>query len=217
MVNNKLELSIITLKDDTIKMMDKCIDILEKSVESIVNKNMELAREVIILDDDIDELRVNIIEKSIELIALKQPMAKDLRIIYALGNMALELERIGDYSTNIAMETIKIGEEKHVEPLVDIPKMREICVAMLKKARESLLLYDAKLAYNSAKEDDILDALYNDVYVDLLAAMHKDVNNINQGVKLLLVARYLERIGDHITNICEKIIYAVKGDMIEIG
>lgn len=217
MVNNNLELSIKTLTNDTLKMMDKCIEVIEKCVLSIINKDMNLAREVISLDDDIDNLKFHITEKSIELIALKQPMAKDLRVIYALGNMVIELERIGDYSTNIAMEAIKIGSDEHVKTLIDIPKMGEVSMNMLKKAKFALETYDSKSAYKAAKEDEVIDNLYNDVYIYLLAAMHKDSENINQGVKLLFAARYLERIGDHITNICEKIIYAIKGDMIEIG
>lgn len=217
MVNGNLEVNITTLKEVTIEMIRKCEEAIEKSVESIVNKDVGLAREVIKQDDDIDNLRVSIIEKSIELIALKQPMAKDLRTIYSLDHIALELERIGDYSVNIAMETIKIGKEDHVEALIDIPKMKEVCITMLKYAEESFKTGNTKLAYKCGVEDDIVDDLYNDVYVDVVAAMHKDERNINQGVKLIYVGRCLERIGDHITNICENIIYSINGEMVEIG
>ncbi|HJF36239.1 MAG TPA: phosphate transport system regulatory protein PhoU, partial [Clostridium perfringens] len=102
-----LRISIKELKSETKEMMELCEVAIEKSVDSIVNKDLELAREVIKMDDDIDNLRNKIIEKSIELTALKQPMAKDLRNVYALSTIAMELERVGDYSVNIAMETIK--------------------------------------------------------------------------------------------------------------
>ena len=217
MVNNNLGLSINHLGADIIKMMDLCSKAIDTSVTSAVNKDVELARQVIKLDDEIDDLRVGVIDKGIELTALKQPMARDLRLIYALQHMALDLERIGDYATNIAMETIKIGNEEHVEEMVDIPKMKDVCISMLNQAKVALQKKDTKEAYRAASEDDILDNLYNDVYVDILAAMHKNEDNINQGVKILFIARYLERIGDHITNICENIIYAVKGEMVEIG
>jgi phosphate transport system protein len=210
-----MDLNIETLKNYTVKMMEKCEELVIKSVEAMVAKDLDASREVIKQDDEIDALRDYIRERSIELIALRQPMAKDLRAVYALGTIALELERIGDYAVNIAMETIKIGKEEHVEPLIDIPKMSNICADMLRRLKDALILGDDKLAYAIALEDDIVDNLYNDVYIDALAAMHRDSRNINQGVKLLAVGRYLERIGDHITNICESIIYTVSGEMIE--
>jgi len=210
-----IDLNIETLQNYTIKMMEKCEELVIKSVDAMVAKDVEACREVINEDDEIDSLRDYIRERSIELIALRQPMAKDLRTIHALGTIASELERIGDYAVNIAMETIKIGNEEHVEPLIDIPKMSNICAQMLRRVKDALILGDDKLAYKIALEDDIVDNLYHDVYVDALAAMHRDSRNINQGVKLLFVGRYLERIGDHITNICENIIYTVSGEMIE--
>jgi phosphate transport system protein len=197
-------------------MMDKCENIVIKSVDAMVAKDIEKSKEILILDNEIDDLRSYIRDKSIELIALKQPLATDLRIIHALGVIAIELERVGDYAVNIAMETIKIGNDEYVEKLIDIPKMKDVCVSMLINAKTALRENDEKLAYKTALQDDIVDELYNDVYVDALGAMHKNSDNINQGVKLLFVGRYLERIGDHITNICELVIYAIKGEMIEI-
>ena len=189
-----LRISIKELKSETKEMMELCEVAIEKSVDSIVNKDLELAREVIKMDDDIDNLRNKIIEKSIELTALKQPMAKDLRNVYALSTIAMELERVGDYSVNIAMETIKIDNEEHITGMVGIPKMKSVCLNMLNAAKNALDSNETKLAYDAALED-----------------------NINQGVKLIFVARYLERIGDHITNVCENIVYAIKGDMTELG
>ncbi|HHD2753024.1 TPA: phosphate signaling complex protein PhoU [Clostridium perfringens] len=212
-----LRMSIKELKVETKQMMELCEIAIEKSVDSIVNKDLSLAREVIKMDDEIDDLRNKIVEKTIELTALKQPMAKDLRNIYALSTISTDLERIGDYSVNIAMETIKIDNEDHITGMVGIPKMKSVCLNMLKDAKNALDSNETKLAYDAALEDNIVDDLYNDVYVDLLSAMHKDPKNINQGVKLIFVARYLERIGDHITNVCENIVYAIKGDMTELG
>ncbi|EGT3616282.1 phosphate signaling complex protein PhoU [Clostridium perfringens] len=212
-----LRISIKELKAETKQMMELCEIAIEKSVDSIVNKDLSLAREVIKMDDEIDNLRTKIVEKTIELTALKQPMAKDLRNIYALSTICTDLERVGDYSVNIAMETIKIDNEDHITGMVGIPKMKSVCLNMLKDAKNALDSNETKLAYDAALEDNIVDDLYNDVYVDLLSAMHKDPNNINQGVKLIFVARYLERIGDHITNVCENIVYAIKGDMTELG
>lgn len=212
-----LRKSIKDLKVETKNMIELCEIAICKSVDSVINKDVKLAREVIKMDDEIDSLRHKIIDKTIELTALKQPMAKDLRYIYALSTIATELERIGDYSVNIAMETIKIDGDEHITGMTGIPKMKSVCLSMIKSAKNSLDSSETKLAYDAALEDDIVDDLYNDIYVNILGAMHKDPNNINQGVKLIFVARYLERIGDHITNVCENIVYAIKGDMTELG
>lgn len=213
---NNLDININELIDMTCEMMDKCENIVSKAVDAMVSKDLEASKDILILDDEIDDLREYIREKSIELMALKQPLAKDLRIIYALGSIAMELERVGDYAVNIAMETIKIGTEEHVEKLIDIPKMKDVTIGMLKSAKNALKNNDPTLAHKTGLQDDVVDELYSAVHIDALSAMHKDKHNINQGVKLLFVGRYLERIGDHITNICEFVIYAINGEMIEI-
>lgn len=217
MVNTNLELNINTLKQYTIKMIEKCDDAIVSSIDCMVRKDLECSKQVIERDDEIDMLREYIRDRSIELLALKQPMAKDLRYIYALGNIAIELERIGDYCVNIAEETLKIGEQPYIKSLVDIPKMGEECRKMLADAKTALEIEDEKLAYNSALRDENVDNLYNKVHIDCLEIMNKNPEIINQGVRLLFVGRYLERVGDHITNVCEKIIYAINGQMMEIG
>lgn len=217
MVNNNLELNINTLINYTLKMFDKSQEILEESVNSMITKDVEKAKGISEKDDEIDTLRDYIRDRSIELMALKQPMAKDLRFIYALESMCLELERIGDYSVNISVEVMKIGKEEYIKELIDIPKMKDICIDMIKDAKRALEQRDEELAYNTALKDDLVDKLYDVIYEHTLKVMHEKEANIDQGVTMLFVARYLERIGDHITNICEKIIYALRGDMIEIG
>lgn len=213
---SNLDVDINELIDITCEMSDKCENIVAKSVDAMISKDLEASKNILILDDEIDDLRAYIREKSIELMALKQPLAKDLRIIYALGSIAMELERVGDYAVNIAMETIKIGTEEYVEDLIDIPKMKDITIDMLRNAKLALKNSDSKLAYKTGLQDDIVDELYHAVHIDALCAMHKDKKNIDQGVKLLFVGRYLERIGDHITNICEFVIYAINGERIEL-
>ena len=165
----------------------------------------------------IDELREYIRDRSIELLVLKQPMARDLRYIYALGFIALELERIGDYAVNIAEETIKICQDEYIKDLIDIPKMYEECKKMILEVKESLENENEDLAREIALQDDKIDSLYNRVQEDCLRVMNANPQTINQGVNLLFIGRYLERIGDHITNICEMIIFAINGEMTEIG
>lgn len=217
MVDTSLELSINTLKNYTLTMIKRCEEVVYKSIECMVKKDLDGAKKVIKQDDEIDTLRAYIRDRSIELMALKQPMAKDLRYIYALGNIALDLERIGDYAVNISQEVLSIGEEPYIKELVDITKMSEICCNMLKDIYNALENQDEKLCYKVAKKDDNIDNLYKNVHSHCLEVMNQNIATINQGVRLLFIGRYLERIGDHSTNICEKIIYAIKGDMVEIG
>ncbi|MEG1312384.1 MAG: phosphate signaling complex protein PhoU [Clostridium sp.] len=217
MVNTSLELDINTLKQYTIKMLQKSERALASSIDCMIRKDLEGSKIVMKQDDEINTLREYIIDRSIELMALKQPMARDLRYVYALGNIALELERVGDYAANIASETLKIGNEPYIKELIDIPKMADECREMLLSVLRALENEDGKLAYDTALRDEKVDSLYEKVHSDCLNIMNENPSTINQGVRLLFVGRYLERIGDHTTNICEKVIYAIKGEMIEIG
>lgn len=218
MTKEDIGLSISTLKEYTSGMIIRCREAVALSVDSMVSKNLEQAETVMNNDDDIDLLREYIRDRSVELLASDHPMVKDLRYIYALSDISTELERIGDYAVNICKETIAIGNDEHIKELIDIPKMAELCTKMLEDLETAFLNEDDELAYKIALNDKELDELYYQIRKDSLRVMHKDPeNNINQGVRLLFVGRYLERIGDHITNICEKIIYAKKGTMIELG
>lgn len=217
MVNTNLELNINTLKQYTINMIEKCEEALTLSVNYMINKDLEGARQVIEKDDEIDLLREYIRDRSIELLALRQPMAKDLRYIYSIGNIATELERIGDYAVNISQETLKIGDKPYIKSLVDIPEMAKECSEMLLQVKIALNNADEKLAYNIALKDEKLDKLYIQIYDDCISIMDSNQETISQAVSLLFIGRSLERIGDHITNICEKVIYAINGEMMEIG
>ena len=218
MANEDIGLSIKTLKEYTSGMIVRCKEAVSLSVDSMVSKNLEQAKKVVESDDDIDLLREYIRDRSVELMASKHPMTKDLRYIYVLSDISTELERIGDYAVNICKETIAIGNDEHIKELIDIPKMSEMCTQMLEDLMVAFLEEDDEMAYQIALKDKELDELYYRIRKDSLRVIHKDPqNNINQGVRLLFVGRYLERIGDHITNICEKIIYAKKGTMVEIG
>lgn len=216
MIVTRLEFNINTLKDYAIRMVEKCEDAVYLSITSLVNKDLDLAKKVIKLDEDIDTLREYIRDRSIELIVLKQPMAKDLRFIYALSNIAIELERIGDYAENIASETLSIGNKEHIVNLDTIQEMSNVCLSMLSDVKKALLDCDEKLAYNIALRDDKIDNSYEKSRPIIIDKMSENSNNIEQGTRILFIARYLERIGDHITNICENIVYVSNGKMIEI-
>ena len=132
MVITNLDLSIQLLKEYTLRMIEKCEDAVDLSVEYMMRKDMKSTKKLIRQDDDIDILREYIRDRSIELMALKQPLAIDLRYIYSLSDISTELERIGDYATNIFKESLDIGEEPFIKEITDIPAMKNICVEMLK-------------------------------------------------------------------------------------
>ena len=218
MIITNLDVSIQTLKEYTLRMIEKCHDSVDLSIEYMIKKDMQSTKKVIREDDDIDILREYIRDRSIELMALKQPLARDLRYIYALCDISTELERIGDYAVNICRESLEIGEESFIKELIDIPIMKEICLEMLNDLWDALKNDDVDLAYEIAKKDTEIDNIYEKVRQGCLQVMHNNPHeNINQGMRLVFIGRYLERIGDHITNICEKIIYAKNGKIIEIG
>ncbi|MDK2918486.1 MAG: phosphate transport system protein [Candidatus Petromonas sp.] len=205
------------LKKEVVKMFEGVEELIDKSVESLINKDVNLAREVIKLDDRIDQYMFEIEEKTIELIALQQPMAKDLRVIFSIAKIITDLERVGDFCVNISKETIKIGNEEHIKPLIDIPKMRDIVKDMLVNTKRSFMDEDSQLARRVGEDDELIDNLYHDIYTEILMMIHEDSRYINQGTKFLFVGRYIERMADHITNICEKIIYMVDGKKVEIN
>lgn len=216
MIVTKLEFNINTLKEYAVRMVEKCEEAVSLSVNSLVDQDLDCAKKVIKLDEDIDTLREYIRDRTIELMVLKQPMARDLREIYALSNIAIELERIGDYAENIAEETLAIGNEEHIINLDEILKMSNVCLSMLSDIKKSLIECDEKLAYDIATRDDAIDKAYEESRKKYISKMCESSNHVDQGTRLLFVGRYLERIGDHITNICEKIIYVANGKMIEI-
>ena len=217
MIVTRLGFNISTLKDYTIRMVEKCEEAISLSVESLIKNDISMAKKVIKLDEDIDTLREYIRDRSIELMVLKQPMARDLRYVYALSHIAIELERIGDYSENIAQETLEIGNNEHIANLDYIVEMHNVCLTMIRDIKIALENCDEKLAYNIAIKDDKIDNAYKEFRKQIIDTMSENSSYVDQGSRFLFVARYLERIGDHITNICEKIIYAKKGIMVEIG
>ncbi|MFT9495974.1 phosphate signaling complex protein PhoU [Anaerosolibacter sp.] len=195
----------------------KSQQVIKLAVESLKEQNLEKANQAIKLDDEVDELEYEIENKCLLLIALQQPIAKDLRSVGTLLKVITDMERVGDYGVNIAKVTLAIGNEKLIKPLVDIPKMTAIIEEMLDKSMESFMKENIQLARSVAEMDDQVDALYESINDELLEIMVKNPSVSKQATSLLLVARHLERIADHTTNICERIIYMVTGERVEIN
>ncbi|MGO1653105.1 phosphate signaling complex protein PhoU [Senegalia sp. (in: firmicutes)] len=197
-----------------LEMGEKSEQLIEMSIESLLNQDIELADKAIELDKDIDNMEIIIEKKCLELIVLQQPMAKDLREISAILKIITDIERIGDNGVNIAKITKKLSKKKYIKPLVDLPKMANISKEMIKKSLESFIKKDVELAKQTARMDDIVDDIYEEIYIELLEMLTENKQIMYQVIDLLFVGRHIERIADHITNICERIIYMVDGKRI---
>jgi len=189
---------------------------IQGAVSSLKAKDVESARQIYDADRQINKKQFEIEESVIVLIATQQPMARDLRLLAAILEVTTELERMGDYAKGIARITVKIGEEPFIKPLIDVPRMAEVCVDLLHRALTALVEKDAEAARAIPKEDDIVDQLYNQIYRELMTFMLADPSTIDQANHLLWVAHNLERVADRVTNICERIVFVVTGEMMEM-
>jgi phosphate transport system protein len=188
-----------------------------QSVEVLKRRDLNGARRLIAEDRRvINEKRFAIESEALTLIATQQPMAGDLRVIAAVLEIAHELERMGDYAKGIAKINLMMGDEPLLKPLIDVPLMAEKARSMLHQALEAFVRRDVDLARAIPKQDDEVDALYNQVYRDLLALMMQNPRDIDRATYLLWVAHNLERTADRVANICERVIFMVTGEMMEM-
>ena len=187
-----------------------------ESIVALKKKDLVLARRIYDDDQLINNKRYELENDLIVTIATQQPiMAHDLRIVAAIYDVVSELERMGDYAKGIAKITLLIGDQPLVKPLIDIPRMADLAVSMLHRAVTAFIHGDVESARSIPKEDDEVDSLYNQVYRELLAIMFADPSTIDQANYLLWVAHNLERMADRVTNICERTVYTVTGQLLE--
>lgn len=189
---------------------------IEGAVASLKARDVETARKIYDADRQINKKQFEIEESVITLIATQQPMARDLRLLAAILEVTTELERMGDYAKGIARITVKLGQEPFIKPLIDVPRMAEICVDLLHRALTAFVEKDADAARAIPKEDELVDQLYNQVYRELMTFMLADPSTIDQANHLLWVAHNLERVADRVTNICERIVFVVTGKLLEM-
>ncbi len=194
-------------------MVEKSI---QRSVEALRTHDASVARRVIEDDARVNALRFQIEDRALLLIATQQPLVHDLRTIAAVLNIITDLERMGDHAEGTATISLMIGDEPLLKPLLDIPRMAETVTDMLRRALLAFTDSDVVSARRVAAEDDAVDALYNQVYRELLTFMIGDPRTIHQATLLLWAAHNLERIGDRVTNICERVLFTETGRMQEI-
>jgi len=184
---------------------------LEKAVRALEEHDVELAREAIAEDDRADEMDLEIEQHCMRLLALQQPMSRDLRTIGTVMKVIADVERIGDYSVDIAKTAIRLADTEYFRPLEDIPRMAGMVRTMLQRALEALVTHDLELVTQVVDCDDAVDKLWYKVLDDVEKAMQERSDIVPQAVALLLVARYLERVADHTVNIAERTAYMETG------
>ncbi|MEL7633792.1 MULTISPECIES: phosphate signaling complex protein PhoU [Sporomusa] len=184
---------------------------IDDAVNSLARQDAELAGRVMDYDDEIDQMEIDIEDKCMVLIARQQPIARDLRIIGTGLKITTDLERMGDHAYDIAKIALDMANQPLIKPLVDIPRMAQMSQKMLKDALDAYITLDITLAEQVCLNDDEVDNIYHQVFRELLTYMMEDPRTITQATQLIFVARYLERVADHATNIAEWTIYLVTG------
>ncbi|WP_313584341.1 phosphate signaling complex protein PhoU [Lacrimispora sp.] len=217
LVRERFTQKILEVKQKVLKMGALVENIIDTSVTAMKTQDLDLARNVLKKDDAIDQLELEIEKDCMMLLALQQPLAKDLRTIASVLKIITDLERMGDNAVNIAEVILEIGEDPILNSLKDIPRMADIAQKMLKMSLDAFVNEDIALAQKAAERDEEVDRLYETVINDFLNIITEKRELAKQGTKLLFLGRYLERIADHSTNICERTIYMITGELKEIN
>lgn len=199
------------LHKDLTKMGAVIEKTMDDMIEALITQNVELAQEVIDRDEAIDEMELQVEKECILLIARQQPIASDLRDIAAILKIITDLERIADHCSDIAKYTINLSKEQYLKPLIHIPEMVDKVKQMVKDAIDCSVKRDLVLAREICKRDDIVDQYFENIIEELIELMTENPNNIRQCKEFMFIVKYLERMGDHATNIAEWVIYTVTG------
>jgi phosphate transport system protein len=205
------------LEDDVVRMGSLAGDLIHRAVEALKNQDVQAAEAVIAEDDVVDRLHLDLEERVAKVIATQQPMARDLRVLMSVLAVSIDLERMADHAEGIAKATRRLSREPLLKPLVDIPHMERLVQEMLQDALQAFVQRDAALAESLAKKDDVVDALRSQVFRELITYMVEDPRTISRALDLILVAQHLERAADHVTNVAERVVYMVTGELRELN
>ncbi len=209
-----LEQELSNIKIKIFEMTDLVIESVESAVTALKNSDIELAKKIMHDDTVMDLLEIEIDNECIKLLVTRQPAASDLRFVLAMLKINTDLERMGDLATNIAKEVIRINGAPLMKPLIDIPRMAERAVQMIRLSFEAITEKDVEKAKNVILMDEEIDQLNLQIYRELFTFMSESASNITQSLSLILVSKALERVGDHAKNIAERGIYYIQGDDI---
>jgi phosphate transport system protein len=202
------------LKQTLLAMGALVEDQIRRVMRALVERDDGLAQAVIEGDRQVNTYDVEVDEKCVELLALHQPAAGDLRFITTAMKIVTDLERIGDQAVNIAQRAIELNREPQLKPYIDLPRMAESAARMVKESLDAFVNRDTALARRVCGEDEAVDALKEQVFRELLTFMMEDARTIPRAIRLILISRFLERVADHATNIAEMVVYMVEGKMV---
>lgn len=217
MTRNLLEKRMHLLTSELAEMGSLVEKQLYNSIEAFKNKDMVLAKKVIENDDKVDELNKKIEEQCLKFMAMESPVATDLRKIFTTSKIVTDLERMADYAVDICKVAQRVELDILGEECEPVWQMVDILRKMIKRSLEAFVTGNVKEAYEICKMDDEVDILYRGLFNDILKKMAKDETIINKGAQILFASKYLERVGDHVTNICEWIIFSSKGDYVDLN
>jgi phosphate transport system protein len=202
------------LKAKLLRMGGMVEDQIQGALRALVDRDSVLAREVIENDHRVNALDVEVDENCLSLLALQQPTARDLRFITTAMKISTELERMSDLSENICERAIELNEEPQLKPYIDIPRMANAALKMVRDALDAFVASDAVLAREVCADDDFIDELTEQLFRELLSFMLEDPTTISRAIRITFIAKYLERIADHATNVAELVVYMVEGKII---
>jgi phosphate transport system protein len=187
---------------------------IRQSLTALVDRNEELAQQVIQNDHHVNTMDVEVDEVCLELLALHQPAARDLRFITTAMKISTELERMSDLAENICERAIELNEEPQLKPYIDIPLMAERAIKMVRESLDAFVRWDSGLARKVLDDDDSVDNLNEQIFRELLSFMIENPQTISRAIRLSFISKYIERIADHATNVAELIVYMVEGKII---
>jgi len=211
----KFQTELENLKESLLKMAALVEETIRDAILALVNRDSELISKTMAKEDKINTMEIEIDEMCLKLLALRQPMAVDLRFITSAMKIITDLERMGDQAINICERAVSLNEEPQLKPYIDVPRMAEIVQSMVRDVLDAFVHQDSKLARSVCERDDIVDGLNDQVFRELLTFMISDPKTITRAVHLMIVSRCLERIADHATNVAEDVIFMVEARVIK--
>jgi len=214
-LHRQLDRDLEILRDRVLLLGGETETALQRAMYALTERDTSAAQEVLAGDDEIDRLEVEIDRACVDIIALRQPAARDLRFVISVAKITPILERIADHACNIARVAIDLNDEPQLKPYIELPRMAENASTMLRAALDAFTSGDAMAARGIIDRDDVVDSLYNRVFHDLIEMMVSDPTTTTRAARLLFVAKHIERIGDYVTDLCELTVYMTEAEFIK--
>lgn len=212
-----LDKDLQAIQDDVLRMAHLLDAAVSRSLEALASQDTRLAEEIVAGDAEINTMRFHIEEACLALIATQQPAAGDLRAVIAAMNIVTDMERMADHAAGVARLVLTMGGQPLLKPLIDIPRMVELCRTMVRESLQAFVARDPEKARQVATQDNTIDALYKQIFRELLSFMVEDPSTTSRALYLLFAAHNYERIGDRATNIAERVIFMASGEMRELN